>query len=290
MRISDTVGFATLAVVGNVLAQVVFPPSEFRSVPGQIPSEVCDGLELIVLRSREGDDGLWSTFALNVGRPAQTVHVLVSTSSCETWVVSPSGCTSNDNCPDLRGIVYDKEQSNTWIEAGPMALTTVGWSALNYSANGDYGYDAVGPVNSAKYTLNHQVVALFATNDYYTGLLGLGPYPVNLTRRFPPQRTYFTSLKDNGLIPSLTWCYTAGAPYRDRGYWASLTFGGYDSSRFKPSPVNFPFANNQNLELVVSIQSIQYGDRNNTIELLSEGVPALIESTHPYIWLSVSKL
>ena len=66
---------------------------------------------------------------------------------------------------------------------------------------------------------------------------------------------------------------------------ASLTLGGYDTSRFVPNEVSFPFARAQTRQLVVGLQSITYSDSKNEKSLLSEGILALVDSTVPYIWL-----
>lgn len=53
-----------------------------------------------------GNDGLWSTFSIQVGTPAQTFHVLPSTSSQETWLPAVEGCTAADGskCGAQRGV------------------------------------------------------------------------------------------------------------------------------------------------------------------------------------------
>ena len=37
----------------------------------------------------DGNDGPWSSFALRLGTPAQTVKVMISTAGSQTWVVLP---------------------------------------------------------------------------------------------------------------------------------------------------------------------------------------------------------
>jgi hypothetical protein len=54
----------------------------------------------------EGSDGLWSTFVLRVGTPAQMFRVLISTMNQETWVPLAGSCGPSDHldCTNLRGI------------------------------------------------------------------------------------------------------------------------------------------------------------------------------------------
>jgi hypothetical protein len=57
---------------------------------------------------RDGIDGPWSSFDLSIGGPAQTVRVLISTSSNQPWVVLPEGCPSSAraDCANSRGDIY----------------------------------------------------------------------------------------------------------------------------------------------------------------------------------------
>ena len=59
-----------------------------------------------------------------------------------------------------------------------------------------------------------QVVSAFATNDYYLGVFGLGHQATNISNFTDPQPTFLAVMKEKSLIPSLSWAYTAGAPYR----------------------------------------------------------------------------
>jgi len=137
------------------------------------------------------------------------------------------------------------------------------------------------------------------------GVFGLGTQPVNYSDigNFSAP-SYFTSLKSEKLIPSLSWSYTAGARYRKSIYawvWTSsltylsiiglkagqvaqLIFGGYDTSRFVPNQASFSLAPDVNRDLVVGIQSIIY---SGSIQkpLLTTPTYAFIESTDPNIWL-----
>ena len=69
--------------------------------------------------------------------------------------------------------------------------------------------------------MNSQVVAGLETYDFYTGIFGLGDQPANFTHSSNTHNlsdtihpSFLETLKASGLIPSLSWAYTAGAPYR----------------------------------------------------------------------------
>jgi hypothetical protein len=64
---------------------------------------------------RDGNDGPWSSFTLQIGTPPQDVKVFISTAGTQTWVVVPEGGGSSDpsNCPALRGGEFALNQSST---------------------------------------------------------------------------------------------------------------------------------------------------------------------------------
>jgi hypothetical protein len=132
----------------------------------------------------------------------------------------------------------------------------------------------------------------------------LGTQPVNYTTigNFSAP-SFFTSLRSQQLIPSLSWSYTAGAKYRKlhntklshslsvnhptglkAGQYAQLIFGGYDSSRFTPNSASFTLAGDIDRDIVVGIQSITYSGTTQST-LLTTPKYAFIESTDPNIWL-----
>jgi hypothetical protein len=126
------------------------------------------------------------------------------------------------------------------------------------------------------------VVAGIATKDFYLGRLGLSPRAFNFTDFTHPQPSLLGSLVAQNLIPSASWGYTAGAYYRLRQPFASLTLGGYDAARFIANNVTFAFGLDTSKSLIVGIQSIitSTGD-----SLLPDGIVSVIDSTVPHIWV-----
>ena len=172
-----------------------------------------------LIASRDGVDGLWSSFALRAGSPEQTLRVFISTAGTSLWAVSPQGCPKEDppeNCADSRGGLFNSNQSQTWNGLG---INGLGPNEVNlgYNDSGLYGTDTLSlGFNSASGgpTVDSQVVAAFANYDYYLGSFGLSNQPTNLTNMTEPMPSYLTSLQSKDLIPSLSWAYTAGAHYR----------------------------------------------------------------------------
>lgn len=71
---------------------------------------------------------------------------------------------------------------------------------------------------------------------------------------------------------------------------ASLTLGGYDSSRFAQSAVEFDFAVDNSRDTVVAIQSIttpSQEDSTTNTSLLPNPIFALVDTTDPQIWLPI---
>ncbi|KAK5152328.1 hypothetical protein LTR04_006449 [Oleoguttula sp. CCFEE 6159] len=101
-------------------------------------------------------------------------------------------------------------------------------------------------------------------------------------------------MKNQSLIPSLSYGYTAGASYKFEGLPGSLTLGGYDKSRFDPSNVNFTFSADTTRNLTVGVQSITANNTLNhgilqqdVVSFTSGGHLSLVDSTVPHIWLPI---
>ena len=82
---------------------------------------------------------------------------------------------------------------------------------------GHFGYDTIGvPGQSgvANVSLDHQVIAGIVTNTYYLGNLGLSPQNITFGEdKSDTSPSFLSSLKNENLIPSLSFGYTAGASY-----------------------------------------------------------------------------
>jgi hypothetical protein len=109
------------------------------------------------------------------------------------------------------------------------------------------------------------------------------------------------NLRNQSLTPSTSWSYTAGNQYRKSLDLASnnctdcltgldkvlgsLTLGGYDSSKFIPNTVSFPFNQQDARDLTVSIDSITKTNASASLSLLPTATSAFIDSTVAQIWL-----
>jgi hypothetical protein len=243
-----------------------------------------------------------------VGTPEQAVRVLISTASQQTWVILPDGCLQTDTiCPDARGGIYNYNDSTTWTQLGKGFFELSVEQHLNMLANGFYGHDTLGlgVEGSGGPTLKSQIIGGIGKEQYYLGMFGVNPKSTNFTGIDEEQPSYLASLKDQKIIPSVSFGYTAGAQYRKsrilelkkcllmpnpelKKVLGSLTLGGYDESRFTPNELKFSFAPDNSRDLVVGLQSIISTNTNGTVHsLLPSGILAYVDSTVPHIWLPV---
>jgi len=236
----------------------------------------------------EGDDGPWSTFTIQVGTPAQNVRVLISSAGSATWVVLPEGCISSgpSDCANLRGQEFNLNASSTWSFNNYYELELE--SNLGYAGSGEFGFDTVGIgwQGSGSPVLEHQVVAGIATSDFWLGSFGLTPRPTNFTDFNDPQPSFMETLKNQSKIPSLSWSYTAGAPYRFEKVPGSLVLGGYDLSKAGTN-MSFAFAPDISRDLTVGLQAISATVNGQDHELLPTGIFTFVDSTVPHIWLPI---
>lgn len=242
----------------------------------------------------DGIDGSWSTFTIRVGTPQQSVRTFVSWASYQTWVVLPPGCDAAAQyaaCARSRGGVFNQADSSTWNRIGIYDL----WIENNLGDDGNalFGYETVGlgGTGNNEPTLKNTTVGGFAVDDFYLGVFGINPKPTNFTTFNDPSPSYMALLKEQKYIPSISFGYTAGASYRGSEEFASLTLGGYDSTKYFANNVEWTFAPDNERDIVVSIQSIstpsQIKSSPSATELLPSPIYAYMDATVPQIWLPV---
>lgn len=227
-----------------------------------------------------------------IGDPPAFVRVLPSTAASAIFAVNPAGCTPSNvtaaNCNTTRAGTYNRAASTTAVQKGGYALgleANLGFK----NSNGTYVSDtvALGFSNTTtQASLDSQIVASYSSNSFYIGMFGLNHQPTNFSTLQDSHPSYLARLRDENLIPSLSWSYTAGARYRSESDFGSLTFGGYDTSKFVPNNVSFPLAGDVSRDIVVPIQSIS--SKNSTgysSSLLPTPISAYIDSTIPYLYL-----
>ncbi|KAI0840771.1 acid protease [Hypoxylon sp. FL0890] len=243
-----------------------------------------------------GIDGNWSSIGLFVGEPAQEINVTISTSLSEIWVVESGGCGPTSHCADARGGVYNTTASQSW---SPLGAWQLGLDYLGLGGNGDYGMETVVVYDSVRRwqtSFNKQVVAGINETGYYTGFFGLGITPGRFNN-VVAQSPIAALVEQDGIIPSHSYGYTAGAYYGgSRGTSLSLTLGGYDANRFEPHDITFNLnATTRQPEVLVRAITASVSDPGNAptswatpstpLLFFNESVTALLDSSTPYLWL-----
>ncbi|KAG9240664.1 aspartic peptidase domain-containing protein, partial [Calycina marina] len=240
----------------------------------------------------DGNDGPWSSFPIQIGTPAQTIKVFPATSGYKTMAVMPGGCIATDpsSCFSDRGGFYTPSLSTTQVNNTADPTTNIYPIALDerlgYLGKAALGFDTVtlGWPGSRGPTLINQTVGGFITKERYFGSFGLLPRAANFTATFDhPIPSYMQNLVSQKKIPSTSWSYTAGNQYRLNKVLGSLVLGGYDSSKFVPNDVIFPFNDIDELDLTVQLESIKMTDGNTS--LLEKSIPAMVDSSEAMIWL-----
>ena len=111
---------------------------------------------------------------------------------------------------------FQWNQTKTWQERSSTEIQEE--SFLNVTSSVNFGVDVVGlgPEPSAGLTLSSSLIAGVSTETFYLGIIGLKPAlrtPINTSKASGSTATLMTQLKDQSLIPSLSYGYTAGAIY-----------------------------------------------------------------------------
>ena len=186
-------------------------------------------------------------------------------------------------------------QSTTWstsrlANGGLYQLNTFEERYLGLTGTGFYGFDNVnlGIVGQGLPSLQNQLVAGFATDNYWLGSLGLSPTPFNISTLDSPIPSLLGTLRNQSIVPGSSWAYTAGAFYKQPQMLGSLTFGGYDASRLDSHNVlsDVAFGAVSSRDLVVRLQTITY-DTLGSAPLLTQGIDVFIDSMVSGLWLPV---
>lgn len=249
-----------------------------------------------------GNDGLWSTFIVRIGSPAQDFNVLPSTNGGDPVVPLTQGCVKNlgneseASCGALRGALpfnnrdsygFSTNSSTTWQNIGLFGFDLGRQWGIDTTAQ--FGYETVGLAaqNSGGPTLEGQVVAGIATKEYLLGMFPLDVKPTKFSTFDDPQPSYLANSKNKSIIPGLGFGYTAGAHYRYSGMTASLVFGGYDASKYDGNTSKtFQFGPDDSHSFTLGVQNIiAENTLLGTVSPLTDGIIASIDSTLPYLWL-----
>lgn len=202
-------------------------------------------------------------------------------------------CRDSDNvqdCTKARGRLFTYNDSSTWQETGFYELEPWLEMRVGQEGPGYFGWDDItlGWQGDNLPTIKNQSVVGITTSDFWLGSLSLNPRPVNFTDYNNPEPSLMQVLrnKTDEPIPSLSWSYTAGAYNLAPPVFGSLVLGGYDTTRFEPNSVTFPFGRDISFDFQVAIQDITTSLTDNS--LLDTGIIAYISTLVADIWLPES--
>ena len=219
------------------------------------------------------------------------MRVLPASGQSTTLLVLPEACDyatigSAEDCSEQRGGIYMRNLSRTWEEFGQYKLDTYLEDRIGVEGDGLFGFDdlSLGWTGDGLPTLNNQSIAGVISPNFALGSLALNPRPINFTDYNNPIPSLLHNLRNLASpIPSLSWSYTAGAYNLAPKVFGSLVLGGYDSTRFEPNNLTFPFGADVSLDLQVAIQRITVSNTNNA--LMSRPIISYISTLVPDIWL-----
>ena len=202
--------YSETAMAPRVLARKVTSPKHPAGVISLQPTD-----------QWQGNDGNWSTFAIDVGTPQQQYRLLPSTSSSQTWVPDPpQACNLGESVPDCafrRGIDSKNvslEQSTSWTNQGMYELSD------NHGILGDVGNGTLGTdnitLNQAIPTeagVSRQLLTAYVNSPVWMGLLGLGDDAGKLPNSNVSASGILSNLRASGQVGCRSYGYTAGAHY-----------------------------------------------------------------------------
>jgi len=222
--------------------------------------------------------------------------VLPATQAQNIWLPIADDCVRlqglSASCGSSRGVApfqqrsspgFQANMSSTWEAIG---LYELGMGRIHgITGNGLHGFDDIGLDN---FTMTHLAVTAYASPGFWIGQMGLSPLPLNFSETINSP-SLISALKSDGHIPSLTYGYQAGAPYRKTKIVASLVLGGYDLAR-SSEPLTIDIHTDMSRALTVGLQDIIVADSlNGTVSLVdNERILAPIDSSIPEIWLPKS--
>ena len=139
-----------------------------------------------------------------------------STAGYNTWVINEQGCPDfyGDSCKDERGLLYNKNNSITYLPESIYDTQIEKNLGLDTSGYGGYETIELGWQGSGGPSLEHMPIFEIADDRYWLGIFGLNPLPTHFSTFNNPQPSFMQTLYDDSKIPSRSYGYTAGAKYR----------------------------------------------------------------------------
>ncbi|KAH7405980.1 aspartic peptidase domain-containing protein [Phaeosphaeria sp. MPI-PUGE-AT-0046c] len=274
------------------IASIVALTSSAFAADEAVSANLGKPLNILPSQFWDGTDGPWSTFRIGVGSGStQQFRVLPASGQSSTLLVLPEVCpsTSTDSgkdCSEQHGGLYMRNESKTWNMRGEYRLDTYLEQRVGTEGDGLYGFDdlSLGWTGDGLPIIKNQSIAGTITSTLPIGSLAINSRPVNFTDYNSPIPSLLQTLRNMSTpIPSLSWSYTAGAYNLSPKVFGSLVLGGFDSTRFEPNGLIFPFGADLSLDLQVAIQRISINGTDGSD--LSPSLITYISTLVSDIWL-----
>jgi hypothetical protein len=257
---------------------------------------------------RDGVDGPWSTFNLEVGEPPQRFRCVPGISLPVILLPTYSqNCESTAKACSER-TVFSSNSSTTWKSVGLYDLPldyvletffagTKGSVGLD---NAQFGHNAFQDD-----VFPSQFIWEVTSLDFFVGVFGLSAGRIALDEA---DRPGLLSAAAMGLsLPSRSYSYTAGSATSKtlstisvypqlterslENSTGSLVLGGYDTSRFDAkTTVSIAMPNKQNDSLIISVQAIYISGQTGASWPTASGskpMDFIIDSSLPQMWLPI---
>lgn len=164
-----------------------------------------------------------------MGTPPQQFHVLPNFGGQTIYVPRDEDCkrlVNLSDCGTQRGVEifssayspgFQPNASSTWKVLGDYDLALGGVYGLNGFAKWGNDSAGAGMIRSTDLPkLENVAVVAYVAPDFWIGQLGLSPSTIDMNAGNQPH-SFLRRMKDEGHIPSLSFGYQAGAPYRKDG-------------------------------------------------------------------------
>lgn len=218
---------------------------------------------------------------MQIGSPLQDIRIQVSTSASVLSLPQLVVANESADFSDDYGLYFDLSASTTWQRKDVFEPPIHKGILPAHSENVQFGSDHVtlGRRSLGEVILKHEAAASFASSPAPIGSLGLAPWVVKIADPVKSQAGIIHDLADRNNIPSASYGYTAGASYKSKPVFGSLTLGGYDNTRFSANHLTVDFCASQ--DLLLGIESITTSNES----LLANPILAIIDSSVASIWL-----